>query len=380
MTQVRVRPARAAAVALVVGGIVVVLRLQTFDWNPTGFVWAGDQLVERSEAPANLLIREDSAGFDGTGFYRLALDPATRVRKDFGIYLDHPAFRHQRILYPLGAWMLSGGHAVAAAWALIGVNLAGLAIVAWLGARLVAGAGRAPWWGLAFAFNPAYALALGVDTAEIVAGVFFLAAVQALRARAWRLATVWMVLAMFARETTLILAAGIVAMLVLRRGARDGPPWWSAAIPLGAFVAWQCVLAWWWGGFALGTGAGLDIGPPFVGLVRAAADWLPPDEALDILHVAFAFAIVAFSVTAVRAVARGAGEHHERAAVVLSIILISLTSAAIWFHHWGFLRATAELYALGTLVVLSDERAPVHRLAIAPAICLSLWLNMLLFP
>lgn len=374
----RITPLRTAAIALAIGAVVVVLRLQTFDWNPTGFVWAGDHLAERSEAPENLIIRPDSAGFDGIAYYRLALDPFTREKKDFGLYLDHTAFRHQRILYPLVVWAATGGHPVAAAWVLVGVNLAGFAVIAFVGARLAATSARAPWWGLVFAANPAYALALGLDTAEVVAGALFLAAMLALRRARWPLATVMMVLAMFARETTLILPAGIAALVVLR--VRERPPWRTAAIPLAAFVAWQAVLAWWWGDLALGTGAGLDIGAPLAGIVRAGRAWIPPDQALDGLHLAFVFAVLAFAFTLARSVARGAGPAHERAAIVLSLALLAMTSAAIWFHHWGFLRATAEVYALGVGVLLADARAPVHRLVLAPAIAASIWINMVLFP
>jgi hypothetical protein len=376
----RFTPAAVAAAAGIIALVFVLLRLATYDWNPTGFVWASDRVVDTTQTPPNLLVRDDISGFDGTGFYRFALDPVTRERTDFGILLDHPAFRHQRIAYPLLAWALGGGgNPIGVAWALIAINIAGLMAIAWLGAALARGAGRHEAWGLAFAANPAFALALGVDTAEIVAGAGLLGGLLALRRARWGAAAVVLTLAMFARETTLILAAGGIAAALLRRG-RDRPPMWVFATPIAVYVLWQVLLGVWWRGFALGSGAGLDIGPPFAGIASGVAAWTPPQVALDGLHLVLLIAIVGFAVTALRSAARGAGPVHERATLVLSAVLIALTSEAIWFHHWGFLRATAELYLLGTLAILTDARGAAHRLLVAPAIVASVWVNMLLFP
>src|SRR5688572_15367544 len=131
------RPLAACVVALLAGSIFVVLRLESYDWNPTGFVHAGDRFVNVREAPPELLVRRNEVGFDGTGFYRFALTPFTRDRVDRGIELDIPSFRHQRILYPLLAWAASGGGGSAAAgWALIAVNLAGFAGLGLVGGSL----------------------------------------------------------------------------------------------------------------------------------------------------------------------------------------------------------------------------------------------------
>lgn len=378
----RMSPGAVAAVAAVVALVVVTLRLSTFDWNPTGFVWASDLVVERDEAPPSLLVRSEISGFDGTGFYRFALDPFTRERTDFGILLDHPAFRHQRVLYPLVVWAATGGDAVRVGWALIALNLIGLIAIAWLGARIVLDQGGRAAWGWIFAANPAVALSLGLDTAEIVAATFLLATILALRRGRFASATAALTLAMLARETTLVLAAGGGLAWLWARARKRDPlvPLWVFLVPAIAYGIWEVVLRWWWGHWALASGAGLDITLPFVGIARGAADWFPLDEALDGLHVVLLVAIVLFVATAGRSLVRVAGLPHERAALGLAMVVVALTSDAIWFHHWRFLRATSELYTLGALVILSDARAPAYRLGVAPAIWLALWINMLLFP
>ena len=356
----------------------MLLRLSDFGGNPTGFTLASDIIVDEAEAPPNLIIRDDHSGFDGMGFYRLALDPFTRERIEFGILMDHPAFRYQRILYPLLAWSVSGGDRVGAAWALIGINVAGLAAIAWLGVALAQRAGRAGWWGLLFAANPAFAIALGVDTAEIVAGVGLLAALLLLRDGRYRWATVALTAGMFARETILIVAVGGLAAWAFKRGRET--PVWVWLVPGGIYLGWQVFLGWWWGGFALGQGAGLDIGLPFAGIAEGVSEWIPPAEALDVLHLILLAAIVGLTIMAIRATIGAEQPAHESAGLLLASALIAITAGSIWFHHWGFLRATSELYMLSVLAVLSRPAAPRHRLVLAPAICISIWLNMLLYP
>ena len=117
-------------------------RLHHFDHNPSGFVVAGDAFVERDAAPRDLLVQEGSVGYDGLFFYRLALDPFTTERTDFRITIDAPAYRQQRILYPLITWALAGGNARFVLVMLVLVNWVGLAAIAFLAASLCQRAGR----------------------------------------------------------------------------------------------------------------------------------------------------------------------------------------------------------------------------------------------
>ena len=90
-------------------GTFALLRLHHFDYDPTAFIVVGDQMVDEQDLSSELRVLEDSGGYDGQFFYRLALDPFTNERTDFGIRLDAPAYRQQRILYPLVVWVVAGG-------------------------------------------------------------------------------------------------------------------------------------------------------------------------------------------------------------------------------------------------------------------------------
>ncbi len=76
-------------------------RLSLHGGDPSFFVTAGAFFVDRQSAPASLSILNGSHGYDGQFYYRLALDPFPAQRTNFGITLDVPAYRQQRILYPI---------------------------------------------------------------------------------------------------------------------------------------------------------------------------------------------------------------------------------------------------------------------------------------
>src|SRR5437870_36042 len=92
-------------VALLYGSFIS-LRLAEQHADPSAFVTAGDRFCDPQQVPFNLRVLPTSDGYDGQFYYRLALDPFTRTRTAFGIQLDLPAYRQQRIIYPLLVWVL----------------------------------------------------------------------------------------------------------------------------------------------------------------------------------------------------------------------------------------------------------------------------------
>ncbi|HEV2686020.1 MAG TPA: hypothetical protein VGW79_05235, partial [Actinomycetota bacterium] len=146
--------------AAVLSGVVVTIRFATSDWDASAFVRAGNVYAHPGQTPKNFTVI-NGIGYDGQFYYRLALDPFSGARTKFGVTLDQPGRRQQRILYPLLAWILSGGGKPGAVpWALIAINAIGLVLIAWVGTAL----GRSPWWGLAFAVVPGVLVALTHDT------------------------------------------------------------------------------------------------------------------------------------------------------------------------------------------------------------------------
>lgn len=376
------RPFVVFLIVLMVGSIFVILRLASYDWNPTGFVHAGDRFVDAREAPSDLIIRRNDVGFDGTGFYRFAFDPFTRERTTHGIELDLPSFRHQRILYPVIAWAGSGGgQSGAVGWALLGVNLAGFAGIGFVGGLFARAVGRHALWGLVLPLYPGFAVSLGLDTAEIVAALFGSLGILLVVRRRYAWATLALVAAMFTRETTLLIAIGIaVAWLIARIRRAEAPPAWVFVVPGAAYVAWEVFLRWWWGEWPLATGSSVDVAAPFSGLVQAARDWPRTDGTQATYHYILVVAMIAFAATVVVAMRRSSVPMFAMLAFGAGAVLATLYSDAIWLHHWGFLRAFTETYVLGAFVILSTGIG-LQRVAVASgALWVSIAINLVLHP
>ena len=130
--------------AALLSSAVVTVRFATSDWDASMFVRAGNVYGDPAQTPKSLTVIH-GIGYDGQFYYRLALDPFSGKLKEFGITLDKPGRRQQRILYPLLAWIVSGGgNASAVLWALIMINAIGLVLIAWVGTALVRTMGRSP--------------------------------------------------------------------------------------------------------------------------------------------------------------------------------------------------------------------------------------------
>ncbi len=338
-----------AAVALVAALSFVWLRLATHDGDASRFVVAGDHFTDPDAAPAGLAVLVDSTGADGQYYYRLALDPLTTKRTDFGITLVAPAYNQQRIVYPVLAWAASGGgRARALPWVLIGVNVVAMTALAFAGAHLVRSLGHHSAWGLALALQPGAWITLGWDLTELVAGVAVVAALVLLRQGRTYAAAGAMSVAVLTRETTVLLPiAGVLMWLA----GRHQTPLRTWAIPLGAFATWQSALIVRWGQLpARGTPDSLGI--PGGGFLRSlrfnASD--DPLTALELL------VFLGFVVAVVRSMRRPgtALRDYERVAAVLFLVLASVAGFHVWFSDLNFLRTNFEFVILGTVALLAD--------------------------
>jgi hypothetical protein len=223
------------------------------------FAEIGDQFLHNSHASPIIssiaVPNPQQGGYDGQFVYFIALDPL-RAR----YYIDVPAYRYQRILYPMLAHILALGRADLTAYALLLINicaLAGgtLAIAVWLRRR-----GQSPWYALLFGLSPGMAMGLELDLTEPLAFALLALAIYLLDfGGRWRvpLAALTFALALLARETSVVFALAYGATLLphpgrgwLRRLLHEGYGARAAlfgAIALTPFLAYKYFLLRWLG-------------------------------------------------------------------------------------------------------------------------------------
>lgn len=208
------------------------------DGDPKAFILIGTQFSEGGP--------QGSEGYDGQFAYQIALNPAGAVP-----YIDVPAYRYQRVLYPMTARLLAFGQAALIPWTLIIVNIGAIALGTWATEQLLLHLRVSRWYALVYGLYGGQLLSLRTDLNEPLAHALIQLAMfaWALERRWW--AVVAFALAALGKETTLIfLAAYMLYMLIQGRWI------WTFRLGLAVipFVAYQFFLWNWLGSFGVGSG------------------------------------------------------------------------------------------------------------------------------
>lgn len=374
-----------AALGLAVAFVLVRLALAA---SLGGFAVASDDFVDPARTPDALPVTSDTGGYDGQFVYRLALAPWSAERTAYGITLDNPAYRQQRIATPVLAWTVGLLPGVSTLLALLLVNLAALAVAAGYAARLAAALGRHPGWGLVLALPAGMPISLGRHLTEPVAWAAVLAGLWYARQRRWGPCAAALTVAALGRETSLVVVVGLGAAELWRlRAPRPGPPPESGgaggvalatrrdlrpvawlAVPVAAAVAWQLALLQVWGVLPVRAGSPTNFGGwPVLGVLGTLAAEVPGPAVVTLVVTAERVAVLglfgyaAWALLARRAAVTGG----EAVAWVLAVALtLSLTG---WTSDVQFLRAGNEALGLSVLVALADRSRAGRRVLLLAA-------------
>ena len=354
------------ALALVVGFVLVRLVLAT---SVAGFTVAGDRFVDPALTPDRLPVTHESGGYDGQFVYRLALEPWTQQRTDYGITLDNPAYRQQRIATPALAWAVGLLPGVSTALALLLVNVAALTVAAAFAVRLAVALGRHPVAGLVLAVPAGMPISLGRDLTEPVAWAAVLAGLWYARQQRWPATAAALTVAVLARETSLVVVAGLAAAQLWRllsgdpRGNRGALAW--LAVPAVTAVAWQLVLLRAWGVLPVRSGGTTSFaGQPVLRVLDTLAAGVPGPPVLTAVVTAERVGVLAlFGYAAVALATRRAGTTGGEAVAWALSVLMALAVAG-WTSDVQFLRAANEAIGLSVLVALADRRSRSGRWAL----------------
>jgi len=206
--------------------------------DPMAFVLLGTRFSEQ--------IPNGTEGYDGQFAYQIALNPLNAAP-----YIDVPAYRYQRILYPILARLLALGHPTIIPWTLLLVNLIAIGVGTWATEQLLYYFKTNRWYTLTYGLYGGQMLALRTDMNEPLAQALVQCAILA-----WVKEYRWMAVTAFAaaaltKETTLIfLAAYLLTYLYQKK--------WSWVVGLGTavipFIIYQFVLWQWLGQPGVGSG------------------------------------------------------------------------------------------------------------------------------
>ena len=205
----------------------------------------------------------DTVGYDGQFYAYIAADPVGARP-----YLDNPAYRYSRPVYPLAARALAGAQQRLLPWTLLLLGIAGVFAAIFALASVLTRSNVSPWYGAIFGAYPGIFLAVSDDLAEPLAyGVLALGLLvwYAKRPRVLGAALLFG-LAGVTRETTLLFPVTLALWLALRE-RRLRPAAAMLGIALAPYVLVKVALAVWLGSWGEARAAQLE-SLPFLGLVH----------------------------------------------------------------------------------------------------------------
>lgn len=220
----------------------VTITLARYNFDPAYFALIGTQYDPG--------VINGTPGYDGQFAYQIARDPANGWTK-----VDVPAYRYQRIVYPIAARVLALGNADLIGWMLIAINVVALIAGTWLTEEILAHYGASRWYALAYGLNAGTLMAVRLDLTEPLAYGLAQAGVLLVLKDRSRWAALALALAVLTKETTALVMAGVALMYVAQRERRRLIELLVVAVT--PFVIWQLILWQWFGQFGVGSGGAL---------------------------------------------------------------------------------------------------------------------------
>jgi hypothetical protein len=223
-------------------------------------------------------------GYDGQFAYYIARDPWDGWRQ-----CDVPAYRYQRILYPLLVRALALGRAALVPWVLPLVNVAALAAGTWFTEQILLAYRINRWYALTYGLYAGLLMSVRLDLNEPLSQCLLLAGALWGERDHWGGTTLCFALAALAKETALVFVAGYLLVFILTRH-------WRRLISVGAgvgipFLAWQVALWLWFGQPGIRSGGAGATGwevIPFNGLWSVGQISLPALRLLALIMVPLA--------------------------------------------------------------------------------------------
>jgi hypothetical protein len=357
-----IRPAHAAALAAVAHLLLFGVYLQKQNFDITSIVHLGEQFFPgQTPAPGGVTVMKNTNGYDGQFFYRMAIDPWMSHPEE-PPFLDAPAYRHQRILYPALLHVLSLGNPAAIPYMMALVNIIALAGLAWVGVIMAVKIGRPNYYGLVFPAYAGFYWSVTHALPEPLAILFLLVALIAIDRERYAVGSVALCAAVLTRETTLVAAFALMGAYVLSKVTmKNAPPpkakpaalFFAGLAPVVLIVAWQLAIRHKWGVFPFEQQSAGNFGPPFYGLLVNVLGHL---SGARVIYTSLDFYFFALYFLTAVVTARTLYSHyapsHEQLAFAMYLGMAVFYGTEIMWYRGNYVRVFSEFYFFAALLAL----------------------------
>jgi hypothetical protein len=351
-------PRYALLITVLLASLFLFGRFYQSNFDPSSFVVAGDYFCNPQMVHPSLTVLPNSTGFDGQFYYRFALNPFTSERVERGIEIDSPPLRHQRILYPLLAWLLSAGNPALVPMVMIFINFVALCAMGWIGGIYAQTLRQHALWGLFLPFYPGFLFTLSRNLVEILEISLLLGSLLLVRRNKPLAATALLVLAVLTKETALLvaIAAALVYLIEWFRGrAMEKIKWHYFVVPFIVFALWQVTLFFNWGEFPIHASGNANLGVPLFGPASFFLDMASLENFSELKGFVEMIFLAVFGFAVIYHFRSSVASRHEKLCWLLFALLAVSLTRVVWVEDWTFFRASSHAYALGAIVIIGSE-------------------------
>jgi len=347
--------------------ILVAGRLVRSHGDFSYFIVAGTDFVNPAVTPEPLTVQQGQ-GYDGQFFYRYALDPFDFSQDKYGVHVDHPSYRHQRITYPLLAWLFSaGGFYGLVPIALLLVNVLSFFGILYYMRKLIDYSGSNAGWQFAPLVLCGLYMSIARDLSEVVELFFFTGAVYQLQRRAFLLFAVYASFTMLARETAVLALFPFTLLTAYyMRKELNYRNIGCLLLPFLLPALWKYIVLHQTGVSTLMEGTG-NLGMPFTGIWQGFQQNADVSTTKNIFQLIFWLLYFAWQVIFACKVVAGISFRKGQAAswnqplatvyLVWSVFALFL-SVSVYADDWSFMRVLALWNMTGLIVMMMQKRNP----------------------
>lgn len=324
---------------------------EKFGDNISSFICMGTEFMKPEEMPQGMFYLKDSMGYDGQFFYFIARDPF--ITGNMHQRLDVPAYRYQRIMYPLLARISALGNVEKLPKTLVSVNLAAILIGTLLVAGMLLKQQMSPWYALFYAALNGFVLALLRDLSGPVAMAFTVGAFYCYSNKRYRTSAILLAAGILSRE--IVAAIAPVMFLDSLFIKKEKRPAIFHALSLLPFTVWKTfisikldILPW----ESAGQG---NFDKPLTTMISHYREIMTapgklPEEQI-VLSLFILVSVISFGL-AVREIIRS---RNEISICFLGYsILPFIMSYRVWIEPWSYCRV---LLPAGVMLVLAFVRS-----------------------
>ena len=289
------------------------------------------------------LIHKGSVGYDGQFYYYIAHDPF--ILGQSYDWIDFPAYRYQRIIYPLMVWLLAFGYPPLIPWMLVVVNLLGILLGTWFLILILKNFGRSPWFSLFYPAFWGFLLCLLRSLPEPLAITFIVGAVFFYLKEKIFQQVIFLSLAGLTQETTLLVSMAFLFHSLAKKDFRRSLYLLS---PFLAYGLWQLYLYAHFQIFSF-LGGTQNFGFPLLGILEKflflGRGGFSFEKSAEFLYLILTTVLI---LTALYDI------YEYYSPLTLSFLgyalMTSLFNHLIWVEPWSYARATLGLLVFNLLI------------------------------